>query len=210
MGNVVFVHLSSPLNVSTSQIKMKQTNTEELFLRIIYITLGFAVRSFPLHISLLLLWKRLIRRRGRPGWGTFLYSGKCLCRLLWQRCHPLTIWRNTMPKEENKDSQIMRKHNKIVIILFTKLFTCLKTGCLRVVNRVLTLTRMRWSIWLGGCQERNQWMPREDWNWPRFYIGPHCREGGQHLVALNYACNFALCCSSMTLDSKEDFLYIYI
>lgn len=59
--------------------------------------------------------------------------------------------------------------------------TCLQTGCLGVADWVRALSRLRRSIWLGGCQKRDQWMPGEDWNWPGLYVGPHCR-GREHCL----------------------------
>lgn len=67
------------------------TKHSNQFLRVVHITLSFTVGPLSLCISFLLLWKRLIRGRERPGWRNSFYSGRCLCGLLWKRCYPLTF-----------------------------------------------------------------------------------------------------------------------
>lgn len=83
-----------------------------------------------------------------------------------------------------KKTAIKSKENYIKLVVFSTVIcsgvhissTCLQTGCLGVADWVGTLSELRRSIWLGGCQERDQWMPGEDGNWPGLHIGPHCRE----------------------------------
>lgn len=94
--SVVSIFMSS-CNLTALKIKLlsKQTNKNKLHLRIIHITLSLAVRPLSLCFSFLLLRRRLIRGGWRMGQGTSLYGGRCLGRLLWQRCHPLTLWGRT-------------------------------------------------------------------------------------------------------------------
>lgn len=80
-----------------------------MHLRVIHVTLGFTVRPLPLCFSFLLLWRWFIRRGGRLGQGTSLYNGRCLCRLLWQRCHPLTLWRTAKKHLFTKTGINLRK-----------------------------------------------------------------------------------------------------
>lgn len=139
------VHETSQLYMYNHHLK-KQTKKKHL--RVIHVALCLTVRPLPLCFSFLLLWRWLIRRGERLGQGTSLYSGRCLCRLLWQCCHPLTLWRTTKRYLFKKKTAIKSKENYIKLVVFSTVIcsgvhvssTCLQTGCLGVADWVGTLS----------------------------------------------------------------------
>lgn len=80
-----------------------------LHLRVIHITFRLTVRPLPLCLAFLLFW-RCFLRGGRLQEGTSLCSRRCLCRFLWQSCHPMTLWKQQRKTCSRQDRHLNPLH----------------------------------------------------------------------------------------------------
>lgn len=154
--------------IQFQRFKTKKRNhckTRNLHSRVIYVTLCLTVGPLPLCISFLLLW--LIRRGGRPRWGTSLYSGRCLCRFMWQRCHHLTLWGKTTKRcflvQGSYKCEVLKNSIQRKLHELKRGINSLMTLFLQLEMLSVPVFRLAAWGWLTGCWPSPGWEEASDW-----------------------------------------------